>query len=312
MRATLWLQVAAGVAALVGGLRLASRSLRGSDGGATRRWLARATGHWAGAVATGLLATMLIHSSSLTTIAVVGLVDAGALTLEAAAGVVVGANVGSTLAVHLLAWRPGPWMPFVLALLAAPFAFGRGRRARAARVALGAALLLQGLAWIEVAAARIGAAPWFATAMYALDASVWLGVLVGIVLTTLVLSSALSIGILQRLTVQRLLSLRAALPVLFGANVGTTTDTLLASIGTSRDARRAALFHLLFNVVGTALFLVLLPGVTRAVRWAVGDPALQIAFAHTLFNLVTAVAVLPCRGWLIRATDLLLPGRGQR
>jgi phosphate:Na+ symporter len=309
---SLWLRMAAGLAALMGGLQLASRALRGAGSARMRGWLERAAGHPLGGVATGLVATVLIQSSSITTIATVGLVDAGALSLEQAAGLIVGANVGTTLAAHVLAWRPGPWLPYGLALLAAPAALLPGRTGRLGRGALGAALVLVGLAWIDGAAARLGGEPWFAAAMIALAVNPWLGLGVGAVLTTVVLSSTLTVGVLQRLAAQGLVPMGAALPILFGSNIGTTTDTVLASVGTCRDAQRAAAFHVLFNVAGALLFVAALPAALAAVRASAADAARQVANAHTLFNVVTAALVLPFRGRLLAALRVLLPDRAKR
>lgn len=304
MRASIWIRIALGVAALIGGLQIASRALRGAEAGRVRKWLAKATDHPLGGVATGLVATVLIHSSSVSTIATVGLVNAGTLTLEQAAGVIVGANVGTTVAAHVLAWRPGPWLPYALMLLGGLLALWRRRPAQAV---FGSGLMLAGLAWIDGAAGALGAQPWFSAAMIALAANPWLGVAAGTVLTTLVLSSTLTIGILQRVAAQGLVPVGVALPILFGSNIGTTTDTLLASLGTRRAAQRAAVFHLLFNVVGTLLFLAALPLALGLVRALSADAARQIAIAHTLFNVGTAAVVLPLRRWLLAATRALLP-----
>jgi phosphate:Na+ symporter len=259
------------------------------------------------ALLAGLLVTALIQSSSVSTIAIVGLVHAGALDLDAAAAAIVGANVGTTLPVQLLAFRPGA--AFWLALAAVVLVLGAagGRLRTWARLGLAFGCLMAGLTAIGAALAPLAGRPWFGATIVLLAQRAWLGLGAGVLLSTVVLSSGVTMGVLQRLADQGVLPLAAALPVVFGSNVGTTTDTLLASLGAGRPARRAALFHVLFNVVGALGFMLARGPCADLLTALGGTPARQVANAHLLFNLVSAAVLFPLRGQLLRLTELLLP-----
>jgi phosphate:Na+ symporter len=306
---TAWLQGAAGLALLVAGMRVAGLGLR-EQSERLRRGLGRLMGRPLPAALTAAVATALIHSSSASTMAIVGLVHAGALDLDTAAAAIIGANVGTTLPVQLLSWRPGPviWLP-VVAAGCALLPLGGGRRAWGAGLA-GFGCLMGGLALLDAAVAPVAAQPWFAGSLLLLGQRPWAALAAGVVLATLALSSSVTLGVLQGLAAQGLLPLRAALPVVLGANVGTTTDTLLVSLGTGRDGRRAALFHLLFNLVGALGFFALGGPFAALVAASSDSPARQLANAHLLFNLGTALCLYPARGRLLELTGAMLSRGG--
>ena len=282
-------------------MRLAGLGLR-ARGDAVRRSLVRLMGRPLRAALTAAVATALIHSSSVGTMAIVALVEAGALDLDTAAAAIIGANVGTTLPVQLLAWRPGPliWLPFAAAGVALLL---RGGRARAWGAGIsGFACLLGGLALLEAAVAPLAHRPWFAGAMLLLAQHPWAGLGAGALLATVVLSSSVTLGVLQGLAHQGLLPLAAALPVVVGANVGTTTDTLLVSLGVGRDGRRAALFHLLFNLLGALAFMPLRRPVAALL------PGAGVTGLHLAFNLLTAAWVYPLRKGLVALTAVVPAG----
>jgi phosphate:Na+ symporter len=265
-------------------MRLAGLGLR-ARGDALRRGLARLMGRPLPAALTAALATALIHSSSVSTMAVVALVEAGALDLDTAAAAVIGANVGTTLPVQLLAWRPGPliWLPVAAAGALLLVGGGRGRAWGAG--ICGFACLLGGLAMLDGAVAPLAARPWFAGAIA--------------LLATVALSSSVTLGVLQGLVHRGLLPLAAALPVVVGANIGTTTDTLLVSLGTGRAGRRTALFHLLFNVTGALAFMPLRGPLAGLL------PGASLPSLHLVFNLLTALWAYPLRGGLLALTAIV-------
>jgi phosphate:Na+ symporter len=300
-----WLQGTAGVALLLAGMRVASLGLR-EQSERLREGLRRLTGRPLAAAVTAALATALIHSSSVSTMAIVGLVQAEALDLETAAAAVIGANVGVTLPIQLLSWRPGPllWLPVVAAGCLLLF----GRRRAWGEGLIGFGCLLGGLTLLDGAVAPLAARPWFAGSMLLLAQRPWAGLAAGAVLATIALSSSVTLGVLQGLATQGLLPLRAALPVVLGANVGTTTDTLLVSLGTGRDGRRAALVHLLFNLCGALGFMLARGPFAAVASGSSAEPARQLANAHLLFNLATALCLYPLRKRLVRLTGVMLPG----
>lgn len=307
MRVGILVGLVLGGAGLIYGFRLLTAGLQEAGG---ERWLSALRGAaarpWRGVLA-GAAATAMVQSSSVTTIVLVGCVDAGVLTLRQAIPVLMGANIGTTVTAHLLASAPAgaastwPGLALGAAALAAWTAAAAARRqtwCARARVLAGAALLVLALESLGLALAPLGRTPLFTAAMERLSQSPLLGVLAGAILTSLVMSSAVTIGLLQRLASQGLIPLAGALPVLFGDNIGTCTDTLLASLAGGRQARAAALAHLIFNIAGT---LALLP----ALYWLPGflvaltpDPERQIAVAHTLFNVSTTLLLLPAAGSL--------------
>lgn len=278
----------------------------GRAGPRLRPWFLRVAGTpWRAAAAGAILAAAL-HSSSATTILLVGLVGSGALPLTLGVAAAMGANVGTTVTAQWLALTAGggAWPLWGLAALAwagwtARARWGPGGRRRAGAGAaagqalLGAGAILAGLDTLGRSLAPLAGAPWFGEATRRFAAEPWLGVLAGAVLTACVLSSTVTIGLLQALATQGLISLPAALPVLYGDNIGTTSDTLLASMAAGREGRALALAHLLFNLLGAVLFLLLHPLVVSLVEAMAADPARQIAHAHTLLNLTTAMVLLP-------------------
>lgn len=284
-------------------MRLGTLGLR-ERGEGVRQVLGHLRGRPWAALAAGAVATAAVHSSSISTMAIVGLVHVGALDLDVAAAGIIGANIGATAPVQLLAFRAGPWLP--AAIGATGLALTLTRLRTWSGPVLGFACLLGGLTLLDRAVAPLAKAPWFSAGLLLLAQHPLLGAAAGAGLSTVVLSSSLVIGVLQGFGNQGLLPLAAAIPVIVGSNVGTTTDTLLASLATGRDGRRAALFHLLFNVAGTLVALPLAGALAGTVAAAGGDPARQIANAHLLFNVLNAAWLFPLRGRLMAVTNLVV------
>lgn len=279
-------------------MRLLSRSLGSASASAQAKALAALSGRpWLSALG-GALAAALVQSSSTVTILLVGLVEARALSLDAAAAMVVGANVGTTVTAHVLAFRlgTGPALAVVAAGAALALIPGQGRRAGAV---LGLGLLLLGVAWLEGGLAPLGASPWAARVVAAVRGSPLLGFFAGAAMTAVALSSGVTIGLLQGLAASGVVPVAAALPVLFGDNVGTTSDTLLAGLAAGRRGLGLALFHLAFNLATTALLLPLAGPLAALLPRLSPLPARQIAFAHTAFNLAGALLWLPFRRVLL-------------
>ncbi|MGI5885195.1 MAG: Na/Pi cotransporter family protein [Candidatus Spyradocola sp.] len=262
---------------------------------------------------TGLVFTMLVQSSSATTAMVVGFVRAGFLDLHQAVGVIFGANLGTTITAQLVALPLSGISPVLLLVGALVHCFARGERLRElGGVLTGFGLLFVGLSLMGDSLAGLRDRPEVTRMLAVFARTPFLGVCAGLAVTALLQSSSASIGLLQILAAQGVIGLDSAIYVLMGQNIGTTVTAFLASAGGGRIARRAALLHLLFNLLGTLLVSALLrlfPVTAWLAALSPGDPMRQIANAHTLFNACTILFLFPFQDQLVRWTERLLPDR---
>lgn len=257
----------------------------------------------------GAIVTAIIQSSSATTVMVVGLVNAGIMDLSQAIGVIMGANIGTTMTAQLIAFKLTDIALPAIGLGAAIIIFGRNKTQRyIGQVILGFGLLFFGMQTMEGALKPLAKMPEFVNFMTSFSKTPILGVIAGFLTTGLVQSSSATIGILQALASQGIVNLSIALPILFGDNIGTCVTTLLSSIGTNITARRTAVFHLTFNVIGTIIFLIILPLVESVVALTSSDPVRQIANAHTFFNVTNTFIQLPFSFLLVKLVTALVPG----
>ncbi|MDQ7794268.1 MAG: Na/Pi cotransporter family protein [bacterium] len=298
-----------GLGLFIHGMHAMGEGLQKVAGDRLRRLLEVVTSHRILAVAAGVLVTSIVQSSSATTVMVVGFVNARLLSLTQAAGVIMGANIGTTITAQMVALKLTDLALPTVALGMGLRLFTRSRLYRhLGQVFFGFGLLFLGLGIMTQAMKPLRELAWFTEAMVVMGSNPLLGVLCGAVLTGLVQSSSATIGILQALAMQGLIGPGVFLPLLFGDNIGTTITAMLSSVGTSRNARRAALIHLLFNTVGTLIFLALLPLVSWLVIHTATDPVRQIANAHTMFNVANTAIQLPFIGLLVAAANRLIPG----
>lgn len=257
----------------------------------------------------GAIVTAIIQSSSATTVMVVGLVNAGIMDLSQAIGVIMGANIGTTMTAQLIAFKLTDIALPAIGLGAAIIIFGRNKTQRyIGQVVLGFGLLFFGMQTMEGALKPLAKMPEFVNFMASFSKTPILGVIAGFLTTGLVQSSSATIGILQALASQGIVNLSIALPILFGDNIGTCVTALLSSIGTNITARRTAVFHLTFNVIGTIIFLIILPLVESVVALTSSDPVRQIANAHTFFNVTNTFIQLPFSFLLVKLVTALVPG----
>ncbi len=299
-----------GLGLFIYGMRVMGDGLQKWAGEKLRRVLEMLTTNALMGVLLGALVTALIQSSSATTVMVVGFVNAGLMTLRQAAGVIMGANIGTTVTAQLIAFRLTEYALPSVAVGVALYSFGRRRRHKhLGQILLGFGLLFLGMGMMSSAVKPLRSMPAFTQATVALSRNPLLGVLVGFATTSVIQSSSATIGILQALAGQGLVSLPAALPILFGDNIGTCVTALLSSIGASITARRAAFIHLFFNIIGTCVFLILLPVIVPAVEATSLDPVRQIANAHTMFNVVNTALQIPFVGLLVGLVCRVIPGQ---
>lgn len=265
-------------------------------------------------VLVGIIVTVLIQSSSGTTVITVGLVSAGFMKLRQAIGVIMGANIGTTVTAFLIGIDVGEYAYPIMALGAILlFFFKKSAIQNIGQVLFGFAGLFIGLELMSSGMKPLREWQPFLDLTISLSDTPVLGVIVGTVFTLIVQSSSATVGILQGLYAEGLIPLNGALPVLFGDNIGTTITAVLAALGASVAARRAAATHVLFNVVGTIIFMIFLTPFLVYMEWITNilglEEKMQIAFAHGTFNVINTLLQLPLIGawaWLVTR---LIPGQ---
>lgn len=285
--------------------------LQKSAGNRLRTILDRFTTNPFMGILAGIFVTILIQSSSGTTVITVGLVSAGLMTLRQAIGVIMGANIGTTVTAFIIGIDIGEYAyPILLMGSVMLFFFKKTSVQNLGQIFFGFGGLFIGLDLMSSGLAPLRELPLFTQLILQMSHSPILSVFVGTVFTLIVQSSSATIGILQGLYAENLISLQGALPVLFGDNIGTTITAVLAAIGATVIAKRAAAIHVLFNVLGAVIFLIFLGPYTHFIMWITGqlalEPKMQIAFAHGTFNLVNTLIQLPFIGvWAYLVTKLL-------
>lgn len=310
MNATAILTLLGGLGLFLFGIKTMGDGLEQAAGARMKKLLEALTRNKLLCVLVGALVTGVIQSSSATTVMVVGFVNAGLLELSRAVGVIMGANIGTTVTSLMLSVE----LNFAIIFTAVGALCQLGGKRTSLRllgqIAMGLGILFTGMDLMTEAMRPLRDWAVFRQLM-ATAANPLVGVLVGAAVTALLQSSSASVGILQALASSGAISLEAALFVLFGQNIGTCVTALMASIGASRTAKRAAVVHLLFNVLGALLFVLitLLTPFASWVRAVAGDHLrLQIAFSHIAFNVGTTAVLLPLSSLLQRLACLLVPG----
>lgn len=310
------------------GLRFMSDGLQAVAGDRMRTILEKGTSSPLRGVFTGLLVTGLIQSSSATTVLTVGLVNAQMLTLRQAIGVIMGANIGTTVTAYLIGFNLQDYALPILGLGALIYLFAKVKRTQMiGQTLFGFGVLFFGLNLMGTGMAPLKDVAFFTSLMTSIENNALIGVAIGALMTMIIQSSSATIGVLQQLAYQGAITYQQAVPILFGDNIGTTITALLASIGTSLAARRTALTHTLFNVIGTLIFLplflmgyfeklvalftnylfVFLPGFVGT--WETLNIKLQIAQTHAVFNISNTMIQLPFVAVLACIVTQLIPGR---
>lgn len=316
-------QFVGGLGIFLFGIKFMGEGLQKAAGDRLRDILDRFTSNPLMGVLAGMLVTVLIQSSSGTTALTVGLVSAGFMTLRQAIGVIMGANIGTTVTAFIIGIEIDEYaLPIIALGSACIFFFKNQKMHHLGQVFFGFGALFFGLDLMSSGMKPLRALEAFHDLTVSMSANPILGVLVGTIFTVIVQSSSATIGILQELFAQGALELKTALPVLFGDNIGTTITAVLASIGTSVAARRAALVHVMFNVIGTIIFMILLTPYTKFIGYLQQsldlNPEMTIAFAHGIFNVSNTIIQFPfiaVLAWivtkLIRGEDSVIDFKSQ-
>lgn len=312
-----------GLALFLAGLELLSEGLKKAAGQALRRALERlTTNRFLGAL-TGAFVTGVLNSSSVTTVLVVGFVTAGVMTLAQSVGVIMGANIGSTVTAQILAFNLSAYALLPVAVGFFMMFAGRSERMRhSGMMVMGLGLVFYGMGVMSDGMKPLRAYEPFLTLLRNIERP-GLGVLVGALFTALVQSSAATVGIAIALAGEGLLSLPGGITLALGANIGTCVTALLAALGKPTEAVRAAVVHLSFNVLGVVLWLPLIPALSDLAVWASpSSPGLQgtvrlaaevprqIANANTLFNVLNTFIFLGFTGAFARLAVWVVPDRG--
>lgn len=317
------LNLIGGLCLFLFGMNVMGQALERRAGNRLRDLLGKLTTNKLAGLLTGLGVTAIIQSSSATTVMVVGFVNSGLMTLKQAINVIMGANIGTTVTAWILSLagidsgnlfvsllKPSSFTP-VLALIGIVFyMFSKNsRRQDTGLILLGFATLMFGMESMSDAVSGLREVPQFRQMMIAFQNPV-LGVLAGAVLTAIIQSSSASVGILQALASTGQVSLGAAIPIIMGQNIGTCVTAMLSSVGTNKNARRAALVHLSFNVIGTVVWLAVFCLVRALVRPVLLDASaslFSIAVVHSAFNVLCTLLLLPMTGLLERLAHRLVP-----
>jgi len=301
-----WFQILGGVGLFLFGIKLMGEALQDLAGDRLRRLIASLTSTPVRGVIVGTLVTVLIQSSSGTTVMTVSFVHAGLMTLKQAVGVIMGANIGTTVTAQLIAFKIKDFALPIVGIGMILAVFGRTKHQRyAGNGMVGFGLLFLGMQNMEAAMAFLRDKKDF---FLAFSHHPVLGVLAGTLLTMVVQSSSATVGLTIAMTSQGLLSLDAAIPILLGDNIGTTITAVLASLGSKRAAKQAAAAHVLFNLIGVAIFLVFLTPFKYLILLTSADPSREIANAHTLFNFLNTCLFLPFVVPFVRLVQRLIPG----
>ena len=298
-----------GLAFFLYGMNTMSKSLEKMAGGKLERLLKRMTSNPVKSLLLGAGITIAIQSSSAMTVMLVGLVNSGVMELGQTIGVIMGSNIGTTLTAWILSLtgiqsesifvnmlKPENFSPLVaLAGIILIMGSKRQKRRDVGRIMVGFSILMYGMELMSDAVSPLADMPEFASLLTAFQNPL-LGVLVGTVFTGIIQSSAASVGILQALALTGSITYGMAIPIIMGQNIGTCVTALLSSIGVNRNAKRVAVIHISFNVIGTVVCLVLFYGGNLIfdfsfMDWTVG--AVGIAFCHTVFNVFTTLMLLP-------------------
>ena len=312
-----------GLSLFLFGMSVMGQALERRAGDQLRTLLGKLTDRKIAGLLTGLGVTAVIQSSSATTVMVVGFVNSGIMTLKQAINVIMGANIGTTVTAWLLSLagidsgnlfikllKPSSFTP-ILALIGIIFYMfcKSAKKKDTGMILLGFATLMFGMETMSGAVSGLQDVPAFQQ-MFIMFKNPLLGVLAGAVLTAIIQSSSASVGILQVLAVTGQVSYGAAVPIIMGQNIGTCVTAMISSVGANKNAKRAALVHLSFNIIGTAVWLAVFCVLKAILRPAILDePAsrLGIAVAHSVFNVLCTLLMLPLSNFLEKLVTILVP-----
>ncbi len=310
------LKMVGGLALFLYGMDLMGEGLAKASGGKMEKMLETLTSNTLKAVALGAIVTAVIQSSSATTVIVVGFVNSGIMKLGQAVGVIMGANIGTTMTSWLLSLtgiesgnffmqllKPSSFSP-ILAVIGVIFMqfIKSDKKKNVGMILVGFAILMTGMDTMSGAVKPLANVPEFTNILLMFSNPI-LGMAAGAILTAIIQSSSASVGILQALCISGAVTTGTALPIIMGQNIGTCVTAMISSIGASKNARRTALIHLYFNLIGTVIFMILFYAANAIFKFSFMDSAINaagIATIHTIFNVTATVLLLPFSKLLVK------------
>lgn len=303
-----------GIALFLYGMQLMGDGLQKAAGARLQKILEVMTGKLPLGVLLGAGVTAVLQASGATTVMTVGLVNAGLLTLKQGFGIIMGANIGTTVTAQLIAFKLSDYITvlifagFMLQLLAK-----RRRWKYLGQVILGFGILMLGMDMMGKSVMPLRNYQGFIDFIGTFATNPLLGVMIGMVMTVLIQSSSATIGILIAMAGQGLIPLEGAIPVLLGDNIGTCITAVLASLRANMTAKRVAMAHVMFNVIGSIIFVAFMSLFVKLVIYVspAGDIARQIANAHTAFNVINTLLFMPFAGYFVKFIEHLLPSKGE-
>lgn len=305
------LMLLGGLALFLYGMQMMSNGLETAAGNKMKQILEKLTSNRVKGVLVGAGITAVIQSSSATTVMVVGFVNSGLMTLKQAVWVIMGANIGTTITGQLIALDIGAIAPLIAFVGVACIVFVKNAKIRhISEIFAGLGVLFIGMDMMGNAMVPLQSSESFINFMTTFKNPL-MGILIGAVFTAIIQSSSASVGILQALAATGMIPLSSAVFILFGQNIGTCITAVLASIGTKVNAKRTTIIHLMFNIIGTAIFTIIClitPFVSLMESITPGNPVAQIANVHTVFNIITTLLLLPFGTLMANAAVKILPG----
>ena len=312
-----------GLALFLFGMDVMGKALERQAGGKLQTILAKMSSNVFKGFLLGLGVTAVIQSSSATTVMVVGFVNSGIMTLKQAVGVIMGSNIGTTVTAWILSlsglegdsfliklFKPSTLAPLIAVVGIVLYMFTKSEKKKGiGTIMLGFMALMTGMDLMSSSMSFLKSEAWFADLMISFTNPI-VGILFGAVLTAVIQSSSASVGILQGLCVTGVVTYGAAIPIILGQNIGTCITAIMGAIGANRNARRTAMVHLLFNVVGAVMFAVIFYGINALAPWTfLGDSvqAWDISVIHTGFNLIATAVLMPLNGLLVKLAYVLVP-----
>ncbi|MBR3693206.1 MAG: Na/Pi cotransporter family protein [Erysipelotrichales bacterium] len=305
-----WITMLGGLALFLYGMQMMSEGLEDAAGNRMKSILEKLTSNRFLGVFVGALITAIIQSSSATTVMVVGFVNTGLMTLQQAVWIIMGANIGTTITGQLIALDVDAIAPLLAFLGVVMIVFVKKEKVHYfGKIIAGLGILFIGMDMMGNAMAPLKESEAFISLMTRFSNPI-LGILAGTIFTAIIQSSSASVGILQTLATNGLITFNSAVYVLFGQNIGTCITAVLASIGTNKSAKRTTVIHLLFNMIGTTIFTfacILSPLEELVASLTPGAPSAQIANMHTIFNITTTILLIPFGTYLASLAVRLLP-----
>ncbi|MDV4150186.1 Na/Pi cotransporter family protein [Clostridium sp. AL.422] len=291
------------------GMKLMGDGLENAAGEGLKSILEKLTSNKYIAVLVGAAVTAIIQSSSATTVMVVSFVSAGLMTLAQAVGVIMGANIGTTITAQMVSLDLDAIAPIFVGVGAIILLVAKKKKVRdIASIALGFGILFLGMGAMSTAMQPISEASWFKEFVIIVANNSILGLLAGLGMTAVVQSSSATTGILVALATTGSIDMKLAFPVILGCNIGTCVTAILASLGANRTAKKAALMHLLFNTMGAIIFFPFIEPFIRFIEGTDPNVTRQVANAHTIFNVTVTVVLLPLSMYLVKLVNKIMPG----